>query len=362
MEHNLKKYGWQEKWQKVWNSHNFTMDYIPARVIADFGNSIQVASDNGIHSADTSGRMTYNLEDSQLPKVGDWVAISLHNQVTTIHHVLERSSYLARRGAGQKYEEQIMATNIDLALVIQSMDDDLNINRLKRYLFQLGRSQIRTIIIINKIDKDIDWRTKVSAIKQAMPNQEIIAIQATDPQSLDKIRTKIPIGASAVVLGSSGVGKSTIINGLLGIEKQRTQEVRLDDSKGRHTTTHREMFVLPNGALLIDTPGIRELQLWGTLEEIKDIDSNISEIATHCRFSNCSHNDEPGCSIRQAISDGTLSKADFESFNKMKNEIEFLNSKLGPEGKRAHKQKQKNLHKMYKKISKEKQADKDLFF
>lgn len=343
MENNLKKYGWNDDWQKIWNSHNLPIDYIPARVAADYGNSIQVVSNNAIYLANTGGKMTYELEDSQLPKVGDWVAISLHNQDAIIHLVLERSSYLARRSAGQKNEEQIMATNIDLALVVQAMDDDLNINRLKRYLFQLGRSNIKTIIVINKIDKDTDWQTKVLVIKKAIPNTDVIAMQATDPQSIKIVREKIPVGASVVIIGSSGVGKSTITNGLLGFEKQKTQEVRLDDSKGRHTTTHREMFVLPNGALLIDTPGIREIQLWATLDEIENIDENITELARHCKYSNCSHGEEPGCKVIQAINDGSLDREDLDSYNRIKQELESLNAKLGPEIRRSIAR--KKLHK-----------------
>lgn len=346
MQNNLKKYGWSDKWQKLWDSHNLSSDYIPARVVADFGNSIQVVSDDTTYFANTGGKMTYELNDIQLPKVGDWVAISIHNQDAIIHQVLERSSYLARRSAGQKNEEQIMASNIDLALVVQSMDDDLNVNRLKRYLFQLGRSNIKTIIVINKIDKDIDWQTKVYEIKKAIPNADIVAMQATNPQSIDIVRQKIPARASVVIVGSSGVGKSTITNGLLGFEKQKTQEVRQDDSKGRHTTTHREMFILPNGALLIDTPGIREIQLWGTLDDIRYIDENITELAKHCKYSNCSHGEEPGCKVEQAINDGSLNQSDLDSFNKIKQELETLNAKLGPEIRRSIMRK-----KMHKKLN-----------
>jgi len=340
MENNLKKYGWDDDWQKIWDSHNFPINYIPARVVADYGSSIQVVADDAAYLASTGGKMTYELKDILLPKVGDWAAISLHNTDAIIHAVMERSSYLARRSAGHRNEEQIMATNIDLALVVQSMDDDLNINRLKRYLFQLGRSNIETVIVINKIDKNPDWQSKVAEISCAIPNIDIIAMQATDQQSISKIESRIPAGASVVIVGSSGVGKSTITNGLLGFEKQKTQEVRLDDSKGRHTTTHREMFVLPNGALLIDTPGIREIQLWATLDEIENIDENITELARHCKYSNCSHTEETGCNIIKAINDRLLKREDLDSYNRIKLELEVLNAKLDPRDKYSHKRKQ----------------------
>lgn len=346
MENNLEKYGWNYKWQKIWDSHNLPTDYMPARVIADYGKSIQVTSDNATYLANTGGKMTYELKNSQLPKVGDWVAISLRGQDAKIHLVLERLSHLARRSAGQKNDEQILATNINLALVVQSMDDDLNINRLKRYLFQLGRSSIKAIVIINKIDKDADWKAKILTIKQAVPGIDIVAMQATNPESIDIVREKIPVGASVVIIGSSGVGKSTIVNGLLGFEKQKTQEVRLDDSKGRHTTTHREMFVLPNGALLIDTPGIREIQLWGTLDDIQHIDENITKLAADCKYSNCSHGKESGCRIIQAISDGGLNQTDLDSYNKIKQELEDLDTKLGTATRRSVVR--KNLHKKQK--------------
>lgn len=348
MANNLTTYGWTKAWQRSWDSHDFGDDYIPARVVADFGKSIQVVADDAIYSADTSGRMTHKLESSQMPKVGDWVAISLSGDGAVIHYVLERVSQLARRSAGRRYEEQIMATNIDLALVVQALDDDFNVNRLKRYLFQLRRSHINAIIVMNKTDKDADWQSKIDIINRALPKVEVVAVQATDPDSLGKLIAKIPTGSSAVVLGSSGVGKSTIINGILGEYRQKTQEIRSEDSKGRHTTTHREMFVLPNGALLIDTPGIRELKLWGNLDEIKDIDAIVSDIASRCKFTDCSHSNEPGCAVREALADGTLDKATLISFKKLKNELEFLNSKVGPEGLRVHKQKQKDLQKMYK--------------
>lgn len=350
--------GWNDQWQAAWDSEPNLIKLQPARVITDYGLTQQVLIDGAPRTAESSGAMRHTTNNPDLPKIGDWVGIEEKHGAVSIHAVLPRQSTLTRKSAGRRIEHQVLACNVDLALVVQSMDDDLNPNRLQRYLFQLQKSHISAVIVINKIDKDPDWKAKVDHITSLLPDYTIIAIEAHSKKSIAQIQSILAPRKTTVILGSSRVGKSTILNGLLGEKRQETQSVRKDDAKGRHTTTHRELFVLPNGALLIDTPGIRELQLWGTNDDIANLDTKISTIAQNCKFKNCSHIKEQDCAVRQAIADGIIEQANLDSFHKLKSELEFLNSKVDIEGKLTYKNKQKKLHKMYRSTLKGKQKRK----
>lgn len=316
MDH-LRKYGWTDKLTSAWNE--LAADgCVPARVIADYAANLKIALPEE-RRANVSGRLLHTTEPADRPKVGDWVAVRMEGDSATIEHVLPRHSEISRRAAGDRVVKQVMASNVDLAFIVQALDHDFSPSRIQRYLYQLQNSHIQPIIILNKADKvedPVEYTDQIAGL-----GISYIVTDAKSGAGMDQVVSYLSPGRTAVFLGSSGVGKSTLTNQLLGEEIQKTQEVRSSDSKGRHTTSHRELFVLPSGGLLIDTPGIRELQLWGTAEELSDSFSDIMELARHCRYTSCTHDTEPDCAVRAAVHSGELNIARLENYQKMKAEI-----------------------------------------
>ena len=343
-------YGWDDMWQSVWEGQQYNDSLIPARVIAHYGQHYKVVSTD-IRSAEITGKMLHTLERPDLPKVGDWVAVSPQQTMDIIRDILPRRSELVRKAAGMKMRRQVMAANVDHAFVIQSLDHDLNVRRLKRYLFQLRLAGISATIVLNKRDLRTDWQAVVEDFSKQFTSIKTIAISARDNQGITAITDSITSGMTAVLLGSSGVGKSTLINTLLNEQRQTTQEVRMDDSKGRHTTTHRELFVLPHGGILIDSPGIRELQLWASEDDATALDADISAIGEACKFKNCTHIAEPSCAVLQAVSLGMLDQEDIDAYHKMQQEIAFLNTRSDMKEKFRYEEKQRKLQKQYRSVA-----------
>jgi ribosome biogenesis GTPase / thiamine phosphate phosphatase len=296
------------------------IDCVPARVIADYGGFLKVVTPDE-YEAEIAGTLLHASEPYQLPKVGDWVAVQLgaHN-LATIRAVLPRTSEISRKAAGTSNTRQVLATNVDVAFVVQALDFDFSPMRLERYSYQLRQSNIEPIFIFNKADKAYDIDEKLEQIDAAtMP---YIVTTATAGKGTDRIKAKIQDGKTAVFLGSSGVGKSTLTNALLGTDTQKTAAIRESDSTGRHTTSHRELFVLPGGGMIIDTPGIRELQLWGEEEFLAKSFGDIETLALGCEFRNCSHVKELRCAVLNAVEAGTVSAVRLESYLKFKNELQ----------------------------------------
>lgn len=316
---NLETYGWNDSFAAAYRS--FALDRcIPGRVVADHGSYLKVVIPAEI-TAELSGALMHGSEPYQLPKVGDWVALQLsdHNRAV-IHAVLPRRSEINRKAAGTGNARQVLATNVDIAFVVQALDFDFNPSRLERYTYQLRQSHIEPIFIFNKADKASDLSDKLAII--TVMNVPFIVTTATQGKGIDEIRAIVVKGKTAVFLGSSGVGKSTLTNALLGDERQKTAAVRESDSMGRHTTSHREIFVLPSGGLIIDTPGIRELQLWGEEEYLSQSFKDVEELAKGCEFRNCSHTKEENCAVLAAIHNGALVATRLESYLKFKNELQ----------------------------------------
>ena len=283
---DLQAIGWTARLQTLWDEANHK-DCVPARVVADFGSVLKTATPKEV-SAQLSGNLVYYSDPAELPKVGDWVAIKLvEHGNALIEAVLPRTSEISRKVAGEKIEKQILATNIDVAFIVQSADDDFSPERIERYLYQLRSDNIQPVIILNKTDAVDDLHEYTERLdKTKVP---YVTCSAKNGNGIKTILDYLNSGQTAVLLGSSGVGKSTITNRLLGKDIQKTQEVRVEDNKGRHTTTHRELFALSNGSLLIDTPGVRELQLWGSEEELEELFADIIETAKNCQYRNCGH-------------------------------------------------------------------------
>lgn len=336
----LTDFGWTDNNQREWEKLNLPKLH-PARVVADFGTSLKVATPQ-IIAAELSGKLAHYTDKEDIPKVGDWVAVHiLSDNTATIESVVLRNNEIARKVAGRRTLKQILATNIDIAFVLLALDNDFSIERLKRFLYQLSINAIEPVIVLNKADKTDNLQSYMDQLQ--IFDLPIIISTATKGVGVDEILSRIKPGHTAILLGSSGVGKSTLTNRLLNREAQQTSEVRTSDSTGKHTTVHRELFALPNGGLLIDTPGIRELQLWGTEEEL-DVDySDITNLAGQCKYANCQHISEQDCAIQHALQTGILDKAHYASYLKMKTELMNLAKKNTAQVQHANRRSQTKL-------------------
>lgn len=323
-QNQLTKFGWTVELTEAWTALN-VQNLHPARVVADFGTSLKIALPD-IRTAELSGKLAHYTDRDDVPKVGDWVAVRLlDNSPAVIESVLPRRNEITRKSAGKRTTKQIVAANVDIAFILLALDDDFSVERLRRFLYQLSIHAISSVIVLNKADKtDV-----ISFYTQQLEefNLPVIIATATAGIGIDEILTHISPGKTAILLGSSGVGKSTITNKLLARDVQKTQTIRVSDSTGKHTTVRRELFVLPNGGLLIDTPGIRELQLWGDEGDLSENFTDIITLARRCRYASCSHTSEDGCAVQAALRAGILSADHYASYQKMKSELGGLKAK-----------------------------------
>jgi len=281
----------------------------------------------GEGEAQVTGRFRYHAEDPLMfPAVGDWVVVEPHgqNSPATIHQVLPRISQFVRKMAGAETAGQIIATNVDTIFLMTGLDGDFNVRRIERYLVTAWESGASPVVILNKADLWAnleDALTQVEAIAIGVP---IHPISAATGQGLEQLEAYLHPGKTVALIGSSGVGKSTLTNYLLGHHQQMTQTVRADDSQGRHTTTHRQLLPLPSGALLIDTPGMRELQLWTSGHGLQEAFEDVDSLAQGCRFRNCQHDKEPGCAVQAAIAAGRLNPQRLQSYHKLQREQQWI--------------------------------------
>ncbi len=296
---------------------------------------------------------------ADLPRVGDWVCLEfLQGEAkAVITKVLPRFAKISRKALGKKGEEQILAANVDRVFILEGLDGDFNISRLERYLTAISGGGAEAVIVLNKSDITKQAEEFLAKTKTALPKTPVVLISALNEQGLDGLRQYIQPGSTVAVIGSSGSGKSTLINALLGREAQKTAEVRLDDSRGRHTTTRRELFVLPGGGALIDTPGMRELQLWA--ESGAPVDAVFDaffELAKNCRYNDCDHEKSQGCAIVEALSRGQIPMLRYKSFLKLKKESAFSESKHIARRRLDRKDNVKRRHRQIKQILKLKRA------
>ena len=346
----LTHFGWTDEFRAKWQELGMT-GVVPARVIADFGTSVKVVTPELI-TAEVAGKLSHSANREQVPKVGDWVAVRLFDSSTAVvEAVLPRHSEIARKVAGKQTKKQVIAANIDKAFVLLALDNDFSVERLQRFLYQLSISNISPIIVLNKADKVDDLAPYLASLRTL--DLPIIIATATEGTGVKEILAHITPGETAILLGSSGVGKSTLTNQLLGEELQATQAVRSSDDTGRHTTVHRELFVLPGGGLLIDTPGIRELQLWGTQEDLDDKFDDIADLATQCKYTTCGHTSEPGCAILAALQSGVLDASHYADYVKMKGELGKLHSRNVVQTRQANKKSRRSMNRQARDIDKD---------
>jgi len=298
-----------------------------ARVTAVDRDSYVVRNESQEMPAELSGRLRFAIEsECDLPTVGDWVLLTYLNSNTfaVINNVLPRKTALKRKAAGRKVDYQMIAANIDVAFIVQSCDFDFNLRRLERYLIAVCEGNIKPIVLLSKSDllsqEELDKR--ISDIKAADIKSEVIAYSVESGLGLTKIQQLLKPGKTFCLLGSSGVGKTTLINHFVGGEKFAVKPVRQKDGKGRHATTRRHLILLDNGAMLIDTPGLREFGNIGVNSGIIEVFPDIKQLAVDCRFNNCSHINEAGCSVLRALKDGSLNQKHYDSYVKLKKESE----------------------------------------
>ncbi len=295
----------------------------PARVSLEHTHIYRVLSEEGESLARVSGRLRHHAAArAEFPAVGDWVGIDSAREdgMVRIRVVLPRTSRFSRRAAGDRTEEQVVAANIDTVFLVAGLDGDFNPRRLERYLLVAGESGATPVIVLNKSDLVSDPDQYVEQVRALAPGVAIHAVSCSQPASLGVLHAYLGRGRTGALLGSSGVGKSTIVNRLVGYDLLATRQVRVADSRGRHTSTSRQMVLLPQHGILIDTPGMRELQLWETGDASADTFSEIHELASGCRFRNCGHESEPGCAVVSAVERGQLSALRLESYRKLRRE------------------------------------------
>jgi len=252
--------------------------------------------------------------------VGDWLLL---DDQSRFHRLLERFSLFSRKAAGTKVATQLIAANVDTVFIVSSMNLDFNLNRIERYLALANEAGVKPVVVLTKLDCCDDPQDFLSKVQALNPGLEVVMVNSLDAQSVNQLKVWCSTGETVALLGSSGVGKSTIVNTLLGLDVQFTHSIREDDDKGRHTTTGRSIHFLTEGGLLLDTPGMRELQIADCEHGVEETFPEIVEIATHCKFSNCKHDNEPGCAVRSAIEAGTLDERRLVSYQKLMREQAF---------------------------------------
>jgi len=343
---SLKRLGWNSYFDALWQGRERPA-WLPARVISQQRGLWRIAGDFAECWAETSGTLRAAAETGgDWPAVGDWVAAEMLSGGgrPLIQKVLPRRSKFVRKVAGRRLEEQVIAANVDTAFVVMALDGDFNVRRLERYLAQCFESGAKSIVVLNKADDCGDLAARVAEVESIAAGLPIFSVSARTGDGVDALDTYLASGQTIVLLGSSGVGKSTLVNHFLQRDAQAVQTVRASDSRGRHTTTSRELFALPGGALLIDTPGLRELQLWDAAEGVEQAFSDIEELAAQCKYGNCGHTTEPGCAVQAAIAEGRLDESRLENQRKLEREQGFLRRKVDPEAQKQEKDRVKLIH------------------
>jgi ribosome biogenesis GTPase / thiamine phosphate phosphatase len=323
---DLTALGWNSRFEEQFAEHR-TAGLIPARVSLEHTHIYRVLGEDGEWLARVAGRLRHHAERrADFPAVGDWVAVepATPGNEPRIRAVLPRFSRFSRRAAGDVTEEQVVAANIDTVFLVAGLDFNFNPRRLERYLVVAWESGAAPVIVLNKADLVADVDTIAEEVRAIAPAVPIHPVSCRQPDTLDVLRQYLDVGRTGALLGSSGVGKSTIVNRLIGHDLLHTHDVRESDSRGRHTTTNRQLIILPDGGLLLDTPGMRELQLWesgGRGETFTD----IATLGERCRFRDCRHAGEPGCAVTAAVDAGELVPERLASFHKLVSEQEHAN-------------------------------------
>jgi ribosome biogenesis GTPase len=347
---DLEELGWGPFFAEAWEP--FAREgLIPARVVVAHARAIRVRGADGEGVAGVSGRLRHGTRSPEdLPAVGDWVALRprVGGGRTLVQAVLPRRTAFVRRAAGEITVQQVLAANVDTVFLVMGLDRDYNPRRIERALVLAWESGANPVVLLNKADLCDDVEARRAETETAAPGVPVRVIAAKEGRGLEALDPWLERGRTVALLGSSGVGKSTLVNRLLGEERQRTRAVRKSDQRGRHTTTHRELVLLPGGGLLLDTPGLREIQLWASEEGLASAFEDLETLAVACRFRDCAHGSEPGCAVRAGVESGELGEARLASYHKLRAELRSLEIREDPELRRAEKARWRSIIKSVK--------------
>ena len=361
----MKNYGWSLEWEEKFRAafpDELSGALRPGRILFAGKGLYRLATEKGEGLGRAAGALEYRAAGPEdLPAVGDWAAVETGGgpaDTFRIHGILPRKSAVIRNAAGRETERQVLAANVDIVLVMLSLEGGRKCSprAAERYAVTAYESGARPVFLLNKSDIAEDLAEAEETIRAAVPAADVIAMSCETLLGTEEAAAAVRPGETAVLLGPSGVGKSTFINLLLGTERQKTRGVRRGDMKGRHTTTSRELFLLPSGGMVIDTPGLRELQVWAGDGALEDAFSDIAALATGCRFRDCTHSGEPGCAVLAALERGDINANRYENYRKLAAEIDYLARKTDEKAQAEHERKWKNISKLVKGFSKEKRT------
>ena len=356
----IQDYGWSSALQNTFAP--FAAEGLePARVVIQQRGPYRLVTQAGEADGHLTGRFEHAALPGDYPVTGDWVACALRpgEEQADIHAVLPRASVFTRRAAGPGGGMQTIAANVDVAMLATSLNGDLNLRRLERYLATAYESGADPVMLLTKSDACDDVATAVAEVEAIAFGIPVLAVSARTGEGLEAVRDHLKPGRTAVLVGSSGVGKSTLVNALAGEDLMATQGIREDDARGRHTTTHRELIRLPSGALILDTPGMRELGLWEADAGLSATFADVEALEEQCRFSDCAHGKEPGCAVRAALEDGRLGSDRWEGFQKLQRELAHEQRKVDPLARQAARKLWIGRHKDARAWTKAKRGDFD---
>jgi ribosome biogenesis GTPase len=324
----IEQYGWSDLVAQDFAPHALE-GHTPGRIVVQHRDGYLVATDDGELRAKASGRLLHEAEEAGYPAVGDWVALSpsLVEGASTIHAILPRRTAFVRRAADSLRRLQVIAANIDVAFVVTSLNADLNPRRIERYLAAAWQSGARPVVVLTKSDLSADAQGQAAEIAALAAGCPVLVVSAREGRGLDALLAQVRPGETCVLIGSSGVGKSTLVNAFLGEDRMATKAIRGSDDQGRHTTSHRQLILLPGGQLILDTPGMREIGLIDADEGVSVVFDDIERLAQDCRFNDCGHANEPGCAVRGALESGVLDAARWAHFQKLALELTVAEEK-----------------------------------
>jgi len=311
---DLQSYGWRDSMLPE------NADGLPARVTAVHRERYELVCEYGIIFGKLKTSVYYGQEE-EFPTAGDFVLIHYNDTGDSqIVRTMPRKSCFIRRDPGPNAFDQAVAANIDTVFIMTSLNQDFNVNRIERYVIMAWQSGANPVVILTKADLVDDCAEQIASVQDMIPGIDVIPVSVVSKMGLDRLDNYLAPGQTVVFLGMSGVGKSSLINALMECEVMSVKAIREDDSRGRHTTTHRQLFMLPSGAMVIDTPGMRSIGFWDSGDELRGSFSQIEALLGGCRFSNCSHSNEPGCAILAALASGELSEDLWEKYGKLQRE------------------------------------------